>query len=102
MVLCDKVAIQLNCFKSRSEVFSVPEIWLHNDDNYLDVEVSAAIWWLSLPNFIAIKHAEIIQVRKVIYVFIFSDIVYMDYFNVMQIAMKVLSIPSPAASAKRC
>ena len=40
----DKVTDQLNCFQSRSEEFSVLEIWRHIDNPSPDVEVSAADW----------------------------------------------------------
>ena len=61
----DKVTDQLNCFQSRSEKFSVPEMWRHIDNPTPDVEVSAADWWLLLPSFISIKHSELRQVMKV-------------------------------------
>ena len=61
----DKIINQLNCFYSRSEEFSVPEIWRHIDNPSPDVEVSAADWDILLKRFISIKHYELRQVIKV-------------------------------------
>ena len=61
----DKITNHSNCFQSRSEQFSVPEIWRHIDNPSLDVEDSAADWWSFLPRFISVKHCELRQVMKV-------------------------------------
>ena len=58
----DKVTNQLNCFQSKSEEYTVPEIWRRIDNPSLNVEVSAADRWLLVPIFISVKPSELKQV----------------------------------------